>query len=119
MAESRGRLKSCEKTANAWRTALDVFRNPWLMCVTRTVFILSDNGDTNMANATEHPTSADLLYLHTQTLERIEELHTAVNNMPLTAAADAEAFDQFFDELDDLHDAFDGLAAKFRRNTTR
>jgi hypothetical protein len=87
------------------------------MCVTGTVFISFANGDTTMANATARPTSADLLYQHTQTLERIEDLHTAVKDLPLTAASDDAKFDRVFGELDDLHDTIDGLAAKLRRNT--
>ncbi|MFG0291467.1 MAG: hypothetical protein ACF8CQ_25105 [Rhodopirellula sp. JB044] len=70
-----------------------------------------------MANATARPTSANLLYLHTQTLELIEELHTAVKDLPPAAASDDAKFDRVFGELDDLHDTIDGLAAKLRRNT--
>ncbi|MDV6033209.1 MAG: hypothetical protein F9B45_24600 [Phycisphaera sp. RhM] len=70
-----------------------------------------------MANATARPTSADLLYLHTQTLDLIEELHAAVKDLPLTAASDNDNFERVFGELDDLHDTIDGLAAKLRRNT--
>ena len=70
-----------------------------------------------MANETARPTPADLLYLHTQTLELIEELHAAVKDLPLAAASDDAKFDRVFGELDDLHDAIDGLAAKLRRNT--
>ncbi|QDV62482.1 hypothetical protein [Crateriforma conspicua] len=70
-----------------------------------------------MANTTARPTSADLLYLHTQTLELIEELHAAVKDLPLAAAANSANFERVFGELDDLHDTIDGLAAKLRRNT--
>ncbi|MCC9654645.1 hypothetical protein LOC70_02450 [Rhodopirellula sp. JC737] len=70
-----------------------------------------------MANATARPTSADLLYLHTQTLELIEDLHAAVKDIPLAAASDNANFERVFGELDDLHDTIDGLAAKLRRNT--
>ncbi|TWU61961.1 hypothetical protein [Crateriforma conspicua] len=70
-----------------------------------------------MTNATARPTSADLLYLHTQTLELIEDLHAAVKELPLTAAVDNTNFERVFGELDDLHDTLDGLAAKLRRNT--
>ena len=31
--QRRGRLESCKKTANCFRTSLAVFRNAWLMCV--------------------------------------------------------------------------------------
>jgi hypothetical protein len=87
------------------------------MCVTETVFTLSAYGDRHMANATARPTSADLLHLHTQTLELIEKLHAAVKDLPLTAADDNAKFNHVFGELDDLHDTIDGLAAKLRRNT--
>lgn len=87
------------------------------MCVTETVFTLPAYGDRHMANATARPTSANLLYLHTQTLELIEELHTAVKDLPPAAASDDAKFDRVFGELDDLHDTIDGLAAKLRRNT--
>ena len=70
-----------------------------------------------MANAAARPTSADLLYLHTLTLELIEHLHAAVKDLPLAAASDDAKFDRVFGELDDLHDTIDGLAAKLRRNT--
>ncbi|QDT62410.1 hypothetical protein SV7mr_49580 [Stieleria bergensis] len=88
------------------------------MCVTDTVFISIANVDTTMANPTVRPTSADLLYLHTQTLELLEDLHTAVKTLPLSAASDDANFDLAFGELDDLHDALDGLAARIRRVTT-
>jgi hypothetical protein len=87
------------------------------MCVTETVFTLSAYGDSHMANATARPTSADLLYLHTQTLVLIEELHAAVKDLPLAAAANSANFERVFGELDDLHDTIDGLAAQLRRNT--
>ncbi|WP_149495321.1 hypothetical protein [Roseiconus lacunae] len=98
-------------------TSLAVLENAWLMCVTETVFTLPAYGDRHMANATARPTSADLLYLHTQTLELIEELHAAVKDLPLAAAVDSANFERVFCELDDLHDTIDGLAAKLRRNT--
>lgn len=94
-----------------------MFENAWLMCVTETVFTLPAYGDRHMANATARPTSADLLYLHTQTLELIEDLHAAVKDIPLAAASDNANFERVFGELDDLHDTIDGLAAKLRRNT--
>lgn len=70
-----------------------------------------------MATATARPTTAQLLYARTQTLVLIEELHAAVRDMPLLEAADAKTLDRFFDELDDLQDAVDGLASQFRKNT--
>ena len=72
-----------------------------------------------MANATSRPTTADLLYARTAALELIEELHATVKDMPILEAADPEKFDRYFGELDDLHDAVDGLAAKFQRNLRR
>lgn len=69
-----------------------------------------------MATTTTRPTTADLLYARTATLELIEELHTAVKDMPILEAAKPEKFDRYFGELDDLHDAIDGLAAKFTKN---
>lgn len=36
--------------------------------------------------------------------------------MPIFEAADPAMFDRYFGELDDLHDAIDGLAAKFQKN---
>ncbi|WP_436717412.1 hypothetical protein U8335_11150 [Roseiconus lacunae] len=71
-----------------------------------------------MANATARPTSADLLYLHTQTLELIEDLHAAVKTLPLSAATDETKFNLAFGELDHLHDALDGLATRIRRIMT-
>ena len=69
-----------------------------------------------MATATTRPSAADLLYARTATLELIEELHAAVKGMPILEAAEPENFDRYFGELDDLHDAIDGLAAKFQKN---
>jgi hypothetical protein len=69
-----------------------------------------------MATTTNRPSTADLLYARTATLELIEELHAAVKDMPILEAAEPEKFDRYFGELDDLHDAIDGLAAKFTKN---
>lgn len=70
-----------------------------------------------MPNTANRPTTADLLYARTAALELIEELHAAVKNMSILEAANPEKFDRYFGELDDLHDAIDGLAAKFLKNT--
>ena len=70
-----------------------------------------------MPNATARPTSAQLLFAHTRTLQRIAELHAAVNDMPLLEAADDETFDRFFGELEDLNNAIEGLTEKFLENT--
>jgi hypothetical protein len=107
--------KIFKKTENCCSNRVDVFPNPWLMCVTETVFFFFLTGDTPMANATARPTTADLLYARTAALELIEELHAAVKDMPILEAADREKFDRYFGELDDLHDAMDGLAAKLQR----
>ncbi|KAA5541506.1 hypothetical protein FYK55_18285 [Roseiconus nitratireducens] len=69
-----------------------------------------------MATAKTRPSTADLLYARTATLELIEQLHAAVKDMPILEAAEPEKFDRYFGELDDLHDAIDGLAAKFQKN---
>jgi len=71
----------------------------------------------SMPNATARPTSAQLLLAHTRALQRIAELHAAVNDMPLLEAADDETFDRFFAERNDLNDAIEGLAQKFLENT--
>lgn len=85
------------------------------MCVTETNFF-SVNGDTPMETAKTRPTAADLLYARTTALGLIEQLHASVKNMPILEAAKPEKFDRYFGELDDLHDAIDGLAVKFQKN---
>ena len=69
-----------------------------------------------MAATTPRPTTADLLYARTAALELIEELHAAVKDMPILEAAGPSKFDRYFGELDDLHDAIDGLALNFTKN---
>ena len=70
-----------------------------------------------MPNATARPTSAQLLFAHTRAMQRIAELHAAVNDMPLLEAVDDETFDRFFVELEDLSNAVEELAEKFLENT--
>lgn len=70
-----------------------------------------------MPNATARPTSAQLLFAHTRALQRIAELHAAVNDMPLLEAANDETFDRFFGELEELNGAIEGLAEKFFEHT--
>jgi hypothetical protein len=112
---TRGHVAGGKKTVSFVQTSLELRQNPWLLCVTETNFFPS-NEDTPMATATTRPSAADLLYARTATLELIEELHAAVKDMPILEAAEPENFDRYFGELDDLHDAIDGLAAKFQKN---
>ena len=69
-----------------------------------------------MPTMTNRPrlTSAQFLSAHRRALETISDLHAAIEEMPILAAADPTTMKHFFDELADVQATAAKLAQHFR-----